>query len=61
LIDDPDDGRTDGQKEWADWAAQGYRKMYQPRSVLWVGGIFVALFVAGLLTVFWLAASGRWP
>jgi len=60
-LDDLDNGRTDAQKEWADWAAHGYRKSYQPRSMLWAGGIFFALFVAGLATVFWLAASGRWP
>jgi hypothetical protein len=52
---------TDTQKEWADWAAHGYRKLYQPRSVLWFGGVFFALFSVGLLVVFWLAGSGRWP
>ena len=61
MTDDPDEGRTDAQKEWADWAAHGYRKRYQPRSMLWAGGIFIALFVAALATVFWLAANGRWP
>jgi len=30
----------------------GYRKLYQPRSVLWFGGIFVALLVVFLLLVF---------
>ena len=48
------------RRQWADWAAHGYRKLYQPRSVLWFGGIFVTLFGAGLLVVFWLAAHGRW-
>jgi hypothetical protein len=28
--DDLDDVRTESQKEWADWAAHGYRKRYQP-------------------------------
>jgi hypothetical protein len=60
-MDDEDNGRTDAQKEWASWAAHGYRKLYQPRSMLWFGGIFFALFAAGLFVVFWLAASGRWP
>jgi hypothetical protein len=56
-----DDVRTEAQKEWADWAAHGYRKPYQPRSMLWFGGIFVALFAAGLMTIFWLAGTGRMP
>jgi hypothetical protein len=55
---DGDRYRTDTQKEWADWSAHGYRKLYQPRSMPWFGGIFFALFGAGLATLFWLAASG---
>ena len=55
-----DDIRTESQKEWANWAAHGYRKRFQPRSVLWFGGIFFAAFVAFLLMVFWLAGTGRW-
>ena len=58
---DDDSELTDAQKEWANWAAHGYRKLYQPRSMLWLGGIFFALFAAGLFFVVWLAASGRWP
>jgi hypothetical protein len=57
----PDLERTETQREWADWAAHGYRKLYQPRSVLLFGGVFLALFTVGLLTVFLLAAGGRWP
>ena len=53
--------RTGPQKDWADWAAQGYRKQYQPRSMVWFGGIFFTLFAVGLLAVFWLTATGRWP
>lgn len=49
---DEDDARTETRKEWADWAAHGYRKRYQPRSILWSGGIFCALFTAFLLVVF---------
>jgi len=60
-MEESDLDRTEAQREWADWAAHGYRKLYQPRSVLWLGGIFLALFAAGLLIVFWLASSGRWP
>jgi hypothetical protein len=52
---------TETQKEGAAWTAHGYRKLYQPRSVLWFGGVFFALFSVGLLVVFWLADSGRWP
>jgi hypothetical protein len=58
---DLDRYRTESQREWARWAAHGYRKQYQPRSVLWFGGIFFGLFALGLLTLFWLVASGRWP
>ena len=53
--------RAEAQRQWADWAAHGYRKLYQPRSVLWAGGIFLLLFGGGLVVVFWLALSGRWP
>jgi hypothetical protein len=62
-VSDPDENpyRTESQKEWADWAAHGYGKQYQPRSMLRFGGIFFTLFAVGLLAVFWLAASGRWP
>ena len=61
VDDDRKDIRTESQAEWANWAAHGYRKLYQPRSMLWFGGIFFTLFIAGLLTIFWLAFSGRWP
>ena len=49
---DDEDVRTESQKEWANWAAHGYRKLYQPRSMLWFGGIFCALFIAFLLVIF---------
>jgi hypothetical protein len=54
---DDDDVRTESQKEWANWAAHGYRKLYQPRSMLWFGAIFVAVFSALLLVIF----TGRFP
>ena len=50
--DDDYEAKTDAQKEWADWSAHGYRKLYQPRSMLWFGGIFCALLIALLLLVF---------
>lgn len=53
--------RSESQKEWAAWAEHGYRKPFQPRSMLWFGGIFFTLFAAGLIAIFWLAGSGRWP
>jgi hypothetical protein len=56
-----DDYRAETQREWVDWAAHGYRKLYQPRSMRLFGGIFITLFGLGLATVFWLAASGRLP
>jgi len=49
------------RKEWAAWSAHGYRKLYTPRSVLWVGGIFIALLAVGLLLVFWLAPTAGRP
>jgi len=61
MDDGDDDVRTESQKEWANWAAHGYRKLYQPRSMLWFGGIFSALLFVGLLVIFWLAAHGRVP
>jgi hypothetical protein len=57
MGDDLDDVRTDAQKEWANWAAHGYRKLYQPRSMLWFGGIFFGLFGAGLFVLFWRLAG----
>jgi hypothetical protein len=57
-VDDDDDvRRTRSQQEWADWSAHGYRKAYQPRSMLWFGGIFCTLLIVGLLVVF----TGRLP
>jgi hypothetical protein len=58
--DDLDDVRTESQKEWADWAAHGYRKRYEPRSMLWFGGVFFTVFIVFLLTIFWLTSTGRW-
>ena len=54
---DDEDVRTESQKEWANWAAHGYRKRYQPRSVLWFGGIFCALLIVFLLVIF----TGHFP
>ena len=60
-MDDEEDVRTESQKEWANWSAHGYRKRYQPRSVLWFGLIFSTVLFLGLLTIFVLAAHGRVP
>jgi hypothetical protein len=60
-MEDRDADRTETQREWAEWAAHGYRKRYQPRSMLLWGGVFFLLFGIGLVIVVWLAASGRWP
>ena len=54
---DDEDVRTESQKEWANWAAHGYRKRYQPRSVLWFGAVFCTLFIAFLLVIF----TGHFP
>jgi len=56
---DDDDPRTKIQKEWANWAAHGYRKLYQPRSVRRFGLVFSLVLAGVLLTIFWLAAHGR--
>ena len=60
-VDDPRShpDRTEAQQEWADWSAHGYRKLYQPRSMLRFGAIFCGIVTVGLVTLFWLAASGR--
>ncbi len=60
-MDDLDPYRTESQKQWKAWADHGYRKRYQPRSMLWVGGIVVTILGTGLALVFWLAATGRLP
>ena len=52
LAVDENDVRTESQKEWANWSAHGYRKLYQPRSVLWFGSVFFVLLVVFLLMVF---------
>jgi hypothetical protein len=55
---DENDDRTEAQKEWANWAAHGYRKLYQPRSVRRFGLVFTIVFAAVLLTIFWLSFRG---
>ena len=56
-----DEFRSESQREWANWAAHGYRKRYQPRSVLRFGVVFTILLSAFLLTVFWFAFHGGMP
>jgi hypothetical protein len=59
--EDVDRYRTETQKEWADWAAHGYRKLYQPRSIRRFGLVFTVLLSLLILTVFWLGIRGRLP
>jgi len=61
MVEPDDDVRTESQREWANWAAHGYRKLYQPRSVLRFGLVFSVVLAALLLTVFWFAAHGGLP
>ena len=58
-----DDARslTDAQGQWRDWPARGYRKLDQPTSMLWLGGVFLAIAIAGLVSLFSLAAHGQLP
>jgi len=56
-----DDRRTESQREWANWAAHGYRKQYQPRSVLRIGLVWSVLLATLLLAVFWFAFHGGLP
>jgi len=56
-----DDYRTESQREWANWAAHGYRKLYQPRSVRRFGLVFSVVLAVLLLTVLWFAAHGGLP
>ena len=53
-----DRSETKTQKEWADWAEHGYRKQYQPRSILRFGAIFTILFIAFLVAVVLWATRG---
>ena len=59
--DDLDAYRTESQKEWKRWADDGYRKRSQPRAMLWFGGVFCIVFGGFLVTIFWLASTGRLP
>ena len=54
---DDDRERAERQREWADWAARGYRKLYQPWSVRRFGLVLASV----LVTVFWFAARGGLP
>ena len=53
--------RTESQKEWAAWAAHGYRKLYQPRSIQRFGLIFTVLLSLLIVIVFWSAIHGHLP
>jgi hypothetical protein len=59
--EDLDRYRTETQKEWAAWAAHGYRKLYQPRSIQRFGLVFTVLLSLLIVTVFWLGMHDRLP
>jgi hypothetical protein len=61
IDDGNDEHRTESQADWANWAAHGYRKLYQPRSVRRFGLAFTVVLSLVLLAVFWLAAHGTLP
>ena len=51
---DADDLRTESEREWANWSAHGYRKMYQPKSVLranFAGVVILLAVIGGLLWI----------
>ena len=43
------------------WAAHGYRKLYQPRSIRRFGLVFTVLLSLLILAVLWLGIHGRLP
>jgi len=43
------------------WAAHGYRKLYQPRSILIFGAVFTLVFSTLRLTIFWFAGHRGLP
>jgi hypothetical protein len=51
---------TESQKEWRDWSAHGYRKLYMPQSVRRIFFVCTLGLIVLLLVVFWLAAQGRY-
>ena len=53
-----DEYRTESQRQWRDWSESGYNKMYQPTSMLWLGGIFFLVLIVGLVAVFYFASHG---
>ena len=59
--EDLDRYRTKTQKEWAAWAAHGYRKLYQPRCVRRFGLVFTVLMSLLILTVLRLGIHDRVP
>jgi hypothetical protein len=61
VQEDPDRYRTETQKEWAAWAAHGYRKLYQPGSIRRFGLVFTVLLSLLIVSAFWLATHGHLP
>lgn len=52
---DRDDLKTESQREWANWSAHGYRKMYQPRSVLRANLVAVVILLVVIGGLLWMA------
>ena len=59
--EDLDGYRTETQKDWAAWAAHGYQKLYQPRSIQRFVLVFTVLLSLLIATVFRLGIHGRLP
>jgi hypothetical protein len=50
-----DETMTESQREWATWSASGYRKAFQPRSVLRIEFFVALLLVAIVVGLIWAA------
>ena len=47
--------KEEDRREWASWSTSGYRKAFQPRSVLRVEFFVVLLLVAIVIGLIWAA------
>ena len=50
-----DDERDEDRREWATWSASGYRKAFQPRSVLRIEFFVALMLVAIVIGLIWAA------
>jgi hypothetical protein len=62
-VDAPNDDRalSERQRQWRDWSAHGYKKRFQPTSMLWFGGVSVLLLIVGLVTLVYVAGRAGLP